>query len=61
MNDLANHIHVTAEEFPSFDQMNIDQLELDLAKVPLGALHFQYPREVARALLQSAFSGPLPA
>jgi hypothetical protein len=61
MNDLANHIQVTAEAYSSFDQMDLDQLEVELSEVPLGALQFQYPREVARAVLQRAFSAPVPA
>lgn len=50
MNDLAYQIRIAAEVTRSFERLDFDCLELDLAEVPLSMLQYQHPSRVAAAL-----------
>jgi hypothetical protein len=53
MNDLAFQIQVTAEHTRSFEHIDWERLELDLAKVPLSMLKYEYPHVLAQRIAQS--------
>jgi hypothetical protein len=53
MNDLAFQIQVTAEHTRSFECIDWDRLELDLAKVPLSMLKYEYPHVLAQKIARS--------
>ena len=57
MNDLAYQIRLAAEAERSFQQLDLDRLEMYLAEVPLSMLRYQHPSRVAAALARSAADG----
>jgi hypothetical protein len=56
MNDLAHQIQVTAELARSFERIDWDRLEVDLAHVPLSMLKYQDPHTMAQELAQRGAS-----
>ena len=50
MNEIANLVWWMAEEKRSFEALDLDRLEMKLAKVPHGMLRYRYPRDVAAEL-----------
>ena len=50
MNDLANQIWFVAAEQHSFQALDLESLELELAEVPLSMIRYRHPAAVAREL-----------
>jgi hypothetical protein len=54
MNDLAFLAQVAAEEAKSFDRLDLDALELQLARTPFSLLNYGYPAGAATALFATS-------
>lgn len=58
MNELAFLIKTIMLDAAGFDDVDLDRLEINLSEVPMGALRYAYPREVAADLLAGSCVAP---
>jgi hypothetical protein len=50
MNELAFQAQVFADGAESFERLDLDELELQLAETPLSLIHYRHPAGVAHDL-----------